>query len=146
MKKSSIIFADILVIISLISVVVLSIFAIPLADWYVDWRNIDTILKTVIPVAFWICAVPTVTALLGLMALLRNLFREKIFESSNSKIMLTICCCCIAVALVTLVGTYWYLPFIFVAVTMIFLCLIVSIVRGCFNAAITLREENDLTI
>ncbi len=146
MKKSSIIFADILVIISLISVVVLSIFAVSLADWYVDWRNIDPILKTVIPVAFWICAVPAVLALLGLMALLRNLFRQKIFEVTNSKIMLGICWCCIAVALVTSISAYWYMPFIFVAVAMIFLCLIVSIVRGCFNAAITLREENDLTI
>ena len=146
MKRSSIIFADVLVILSLISVIVLSIFALSLADWYVDWRNIDPILKTVIPVAFWICAIPTTVALLGLMSLLRNLFREKIFEVQNSKIMLGICWCCIAVALVTAVATYWYLPFIFVAVTMIFLCLIVSIVRGCFNAAIMLREENDLTI
>ena len=146
MKKSSIIFADILVLLSLVAVITLSIFAMPLADWYVEWRNIDPLLKTVIPTAFWICAVPTVIALLGLMALLRNLFREKIFEAENSKIMLGICWCCIAVALVTSVATYWYLPFIFVAVTMIFLCLIVSIVRGCFSAAIALREENDLTI
>ena len=83
MKKSSIIFADVLVLLSLISVVALGIFAMPLAEWYVEWRNIDPILKTVIPTAFWICAVPTIIALLGLMALLRNLFRGKIFEAEK---------------------------------------------------------------
>ena len=146
MKKSSIILCDILVIFSLLAVIALSIFAVGLADWYVDWRSINPILKTVIPVAFWICAIPAAAALLGLMVLLRNLYRDKIFETVNSKIMLGICWCCVAVAAVTAISTYWYLPFIFVSVTMIFLCLIVSIVRGCFNAAITLREENDLTI
>ena len=146
MKKSSIIFLGALVAAAALAVIALCIFAPPLAGWYVDWRSIDPVLKTVIPVAFWICALPALIALAGLLRLLRNLFKERIFEAENSKIMSVICGCCLAVALVTAVGTYWYIPFIFVAAAMIFLCLIVSIVRGCFNAAITLREENDLTI
>lgn len=146
MKKSSIIFAGIIVILCMIAVITLSILATVISEWYVDWRNLNLILKTIIPVAFRICAVPALVALVGLLALLRNILKERIFEAVNSHIMTAICWCCIVVALVTSICTYWYVPFIFVAAAMIFLCLIVSIVRGCFNAAITLREENELTI
>lgn len=146
MKKSSIIFLGILTVICMAAVVLMSVVAVGLADWYVEWRNIAPILKTVIPVAFWICAVPALIALVGLLMLLRNIMKERIFHTVNSRIMTAICWCCIAVAFVTAVGTYWYMPFIFVTAAMIFICLIVSVVRGCFNAAITLREEHDLTI
>lgn len=146
MKKSSIIFAGISVILCMLAVAILDIFALQIADWYVDWRNITPILKMVIPVAFWICSAPALIALFGLLVLLRNILRERIFESVNSNIMTTICWCCIAVATVTAIGTYWYIPFVFVSAAMIFLCLIVSVVRGCFKAAISIREENDLTI
>ena len=146
MKKGSIIFAGVFTLICMLAVVALSIFAMPIADWYVDWRNIDPLLKTVIPVAFWICAVPALAALACLLVLLRNILKEHIFEEINSRMMSIICWCCVAVAAVTAIGTYWYMPFSFVAAAMLFLCLIVSVVRGCFKAAITLREENDLTI
>ena len=38
------------------------------------------------------------------------------------------------------------MPLIFLAVIMGFLCLMVSVVAGVMDAAVSIREENDLTI
>lgn len=146
MKKGSIVLANIFVILCMLSVVVLAAFAFPVADWYVNWRGINPLLKAVIPVAYYICAVPALIALFCLMLLLRNISREHIFHNANSRLMGIVSLCCIAVAIATAVATYWYLPFVFVTAAMVFIFLIVRIVRGCFIAAITLREENELTI
>ncbi len=146
MKKSSVIFTGAFIIACMLAVLFLDMFALDFAKWFVTLRNLDAVLKIVIPIAFWICSVPTMIALGCLLMLLKNILSEYIFHSINSHMMTVICWCCLSVALVTSIATYWYIPFIAVAASMIFLCLIVSIVRGCFNAAITLREENELTI
>lgn len=146
MKKSSVILTGAIVVACMLAVLFLDMFALDFAKWFVALRNLDAVLKIVIPIAFWICSVPTMIALGCLLILLKNILSEYIFHSINSHMMTVICWCCLSVALVTSIATYWYIPFIAVAASMIFLCLIVSIVRGCFNTAITLREENELTI
>ena len=39
-----------------------------------------------------------------------------------------------------------YLPLVFVTVIMAFLCLVISVLVCAMDAAVTIREENDLTI
>ncbi len=146
MKKGSVILTGIFVILCMLSVILLGVFAPCLSRWYVEWRGISPILVTVIPVTYYVCALPALVALACLGMLLRNILREHIFHAVNSRLMNVVALCCIVVAVACGVATYWYLPFVFVAAAMLFIFLIVRVVRGCFNAAITLREENDLTI
>lgn len=146
MKKGSIILTGIFVILSILSVLALAAFAFPVAEWYVSWRGINPLLKTMIPVAYYLCTVPALVALICLGRLLHNIKKAYIFQNENSRLMGIVSICCIAVAIITAIATYWYLPFIFVTAAMLFIFLIVRIIRGCFIAAIGLREENDLTI
>jgi hypothetical protein len=38
------------------------------------------------------------------------------------------------------------MPLIFMLIVMAFLCLVVSVVASVMDAAVTIREENDLTV
>ena len=146
MKKSSIILTFSFVVLCMIAVVALGIFAFPIARAYVNFRNISPLLITIIPIFYYICAVPALIALVCLGKLLHNIKKAHIFENENSLLMGIVSICCVVVAVATAIATYWYLPFIFVTAAMLFIFLIVRIIRGCFIAAIGLREENDLTI
>ena len=146
MKKTSIILTFSLVILCMLAVIILGIFAFPLARMYVEFRNISPLLITVIPVTYYICSVPALISLVCLGILLHNIKKACIFENVNSRLMGIVSFCCIAVAIATAIAAYWYMPFVFVTAAMLFIFLIVRIIRGCFIAAIGLREENDLTI
>jgi heme exporter protein D len=47
---------------------------------------------------------------------------------------------------ITGVTCFAYLPLVFLAVIMAFLCLMISVVASVMDAAVTLQEENALTI
>ena len=52
----------------------------------------------------------------------------------------------LAVALICLPAAVFYPPLVFMAVIMAFLALVVNVVGSVMNAAVAIREENDLTI
>jgi hypothetical protein len=85
-------------------------------------------------------------ALWNMDCLLRSILAQKVFLRKNVRAIRHIQWCCGLVALVTAVTCFAYLPLIFLAVIMGFLCLVVSVVASVMDAAVTLREENDLTI
>ena len=51
-----------------------------------------------------------------------------------------------AISLICLIAGVAYPPVMFIAIIMGFLCLTVSVVASVMDAAVALREENDLTI
>lgn len=99
-----------------------------------------------ITIAFYCCTVVIGWALWNLDGLLRRILRDEVFVRKNVSAIRHIQWCCALVGIITLVSCFVYLPLVFLAVIMGFLCLVVSVVAHVMDAAVTIREENDLTI
>jgi hypothetical protein len=123
------------------------IFFLPaILDWYLGFRYLSPGEQTTITIAFYICVVIIGFALWTMDGLLRSILKGRVFVRQNVRAIRRVCWCCGLVAIVTAVTCFAYLPLIFLAVIMGFLCLTVSVVCGVMDAAVTIREENDLTI
>lgn len=85
--------------------------------------------------------------LLGkLWRLLGNLRSARVFTEENVALLRGVSWCCAGGALVCLLGSLAYLPFLFVALAAAFMALIVRIVKNVFQQALAMKSELDLTI
>ena len=114
--------------------------------WYRDFRTLHPTAHIAIMAAFYVCAVFTGFALLKLEKLLRNILAGRIFTRENVRSIRLIAWCCGLVSLICIPAAVFYLPLIFMVIIMAFLCLVVSVLTQIMAAAVSLREENDLTI
>lgn len=96
--------------------------------------------------AFYASAAAALYALWNLDRLLKNILNGRIFVRDNVLRIRRVCRCCALVALFCAPAALFYPPMIFLTVIMGFLCLVVHVVREVMDAAVTIREENDLTI
>lgn len=129
------------------ALMVVLVFGLPaILDWYTGFRFLSDTEQRIITVAFYCCVVIISWALWNMDCLLRSILARQVFVRKNVRAIRQIQWCCGLVALVTAVTCFAYLPLIFLAVIMGFLCLVVSVVASVMDAAVTLREENDLTI
>ena len=87
----------------------------------------------------WIC-------LYQLWKLLGNIRSGAVFTAENVRCMRRISWCCLWAALICLVSTLYYPPFIFLAIAAGFMALIVRIVKNAFQQAVAMKDELDLTI
>ena len=115
-------------------------------DWYSHVRALSSSERTAITVAFYICAVIVAFALWQMEQLLKNLLKKQVFLTENVNRVRRIRWCCAGVSLVCLPAALLYYPLIFMVIVMGFLCLVISVVCRVLDEAVTLREENDLTI
>ncbi len=129
------------------ALMVVLLFTLPsLLDWYAKFRELTPQGELVICVAFYCCAVFIGVALWLMDALLRSILRGQVFIRPNVLRIRRIRLCCGIVALICLPTALSYPPLIFLAIIMGFLCLVVSVVANVLDAAVAIREENDLTI
>lgn len=96
--------------------------------------------------AFYASAVVALYALWNLDRLLKNILDGNVFVSDNVRRIRRVCWCCALVAVFCAPAAWYYPPMIFLTVIMGFLCLVVNVVREVMAAAVSIREENDLTI
>ena len=123
------------------------LFTLPsLLDWYCQFRVLLLLERTAITAAFYCCAVVIAIALWNLDGLLRSIQKALVFTGENVRRISSVSLCCGITALICAVAALAYYPLVFMAVVMGFLCLVVSVVRQVMAAAVTIREENDLTI
>ena len=123
------------------------LFTLPaLLDWYCQYRSLLFLERTAITAAFYGCAAVVFIALWNMDALLRAIRAEAVFIRENVRRIRTVQRCCGATALICVPATVCYYPLVFMVVVMGFLCLVVSVVCRVMDAAVTIREENDLTI
>ncbi len=115
---------------------------------YRGWRELSTIkhILTVFCACFYPSAVFAYVTLYNLIKLLFNIKRDEIFTEFNTKALRRISWCCFAVAIITLAGGIFYVPFLFVAIAAGFMGLMLRIIKNVMQNAVALREENDLTI
>ena len=114
--------------------------------WYNRFRPLEDHTNLALLVAFYLCVPVTLFALYNLEKLLRNIIAGDVFIRENVRIIRRVCGCCALVSIICLPAALYYLPLIFLSIVMAFLCPVVNVVRYVFDAAVTIREENDLTI
>lgn len=127
-------------------IVALLFFLPSLLNWYCTIRYLTDTEQLAITAAFYCCAAVTLLALWRLDGLLRNILRQQVFISENVTHLRWVRLCCLSVSLICLPAAFIYYPLIFMVVIMAFLSLAVNVVCQVMKAAVTIREENDLTI
>lgn len=129
------------------AVIFVLLFTLPLLlDWYSQFRVLLDLERTALTIAFYCCAVVVFIALWNMDALLRSIRAGQVFIQENVRRIRSIQWCCGVTALICVPAAACYYPLVFMVVVMGFLCLVVSVVCRVMNAAVTIREENDLTI
>ena len=117
-----------------------------LLRWYNQFRPLEGKTNLALLIAFYLCVPISLYALYNLEKLLRNILAEEVFVRNNVHLIRRVCGCCMLVCLICLPAAFYYAPLIFFCIVMAFLCPVVNVVRYVFDAAVTIREENDLTI
>lgn len=114
--------------------------------WYNQYRPLREETNMALLRAFYLCVPIALYALYNLEKLLRNIIAGEVFVRANVQRIRRVCGCCLLVCLICLPAAFYYAPLIFFCIVMAFLCPVVNVVRYVFDAAVTIREENDLTI
>ena len=128
-------------------IMIILLFALkPIINWYCNFRVLLPEEQLAITIAFYICSVFVLYALWNMERLLRALRKNEVFVSSNVALLRRVQWCCGLVSLVCVPACFAYIPIVFIAVIMAFLCLCISVVSCIMDTAVALREENDLTI
>lgn len=122
------------------------IFLPQMLQWYTQYRFMPDSAHTAVMAAMYCCAVFAAVALWNMDCLLRNIIKGKIFIRRNVARIHNIQWCCGSISLVSIPAAIFYLPLIFLTVIMAFMCLIMWVVANVMDAAVVIREENDLTI
>lgn len=130
----------------MVTVVALA-FAMPkLLAWYNHIRILDDRQNLALLIAFYLSVPIALFALWNLEKLLRNITSGQVFVRHNVRLIRRVCGCCLLVSGICLPASVCYAPLTFFCIVMAFLCPVVNVVRYVFDAAVTIREENDLTI
>lgn len=123
------------------------LFGMPaLLAWYCQFRYLSDIERTAITAAFYACAAVVFIALWNMDRLLSAILGGQVFVRENVQRIRAVQWCCGAVGLICIPAAVCYYPLIFMVIIMGFLCLVVSVVCRVMDAAVSIREENDLTI
>ena len=126
---------------------VLAVFCLPmLLNWYRTLWPIPYYAYNAILIAFYCCSVFVLLALWSLDRVLRNILSGQVFILQNVRCIRRVQYCCGMVSLICLPAAVFYAPLWFMVVIMAFLSLVVWVVTQVMAAAVTIREENDLTI
>ena len=131
------------------ALVAVLIFALPaLLQWYGDLLGYHPPQRDMngIAIAYDLCALVILVALWNVEKLLGNIKQQKIFVRENTKRLGNIRWCCAVVAVICLLAVFFVLPMLIFAIIMAFLCLAISVLGCVMDAAVAIREENDLTI
>jgi len=123
------------------------LFTLPaILEWYSQYRALLSLERTALTVAFYCCAAVVAVALWNIDGLLRAIGVQQVFTRENVRRIRVIRWCCAGTALICLPATFCYYPLVFMTLVMAFLSLVVTVVVRVMDAAVTIREENDLTI
>ena len=127
--------------------VIALIFLLPsIIDWYCQFRILAASERTAITIAFYCCVAVVGVALWQMDRLLSSLLKKQVFLRENVRRVRRVQYCCAGVSLVCLPAAAVYYPLIFMFVVMGFLSLVICVVCRVLDEAVSLREENDLTI
>ena len=101
-----------------------------LVTWYADIMGRSSTLATTVMVTCYPCVPFAATILITLKKLLKTALNGNIFSNESVVYLKNIAICCIVIAVITLVGGNFYLPFLIVGATFSFLSLLLYALRG----------------
>ena len=123
------------------------IFFLPaIVDWSCSFRMLTDEDQTVITACCIACVIVICGALWNVDRILTDVLAGQVFTRKNALRIRRIVWCCGGVSLISAVAAFAYMPLIFLVIIMAFLCLMVSVMAGVMDAAVAIREENDLTV
>lgn len=122
------------------------VFLQQILNWYAQYRMLTAWERIGIMAGYYACAPVVAVGLWNMERLLADILRGSIFTRENVSRVSRVRWCCGIVAAICVAATVCYLPLVFVTVIMAFLCLVISVLVCAMDAAVTIREENDLTI
>ena len=96
--------------------------------------------------AFYVIFPLAAATIVALARLLRRILRGEVFVSANVASLRLISYLLYAAALVFLVAGFFYGPFFILTAAAAFIATVVRVVKNCFDAAVLLKDENELTI
>ena len=91
-------------------------------------------------------SVPAAILLFCLYRLLHRIELEQVFVATNVECLRRISWSCFCGAIISLISTFYYFPWIFIAVAAAFMGLIVRVVKNVVAQAVELKNESELTI
>ena len=100
--------------------------------WYVETMGREKSLPTTIMVTCYPCVPFAAASLICLRRLLRNVLLDNLFHESSIRYLGFISAFCLIIALITIIGGKFYLPFFIVSATFTFLALLVFALRNAF--------------
>lgn len=118
-----------------------------LTRWFVDFSRAD--LKAAEPyflVTIYAGTVPAGYLLYSLFRLIRRIESEQVFITENVEHLRRISWSSFLGAGISLISTFYYFPWVFVAVAAAFMGLIVRVVKNVVAQAVMLKNEVDYTV
>ena len=117
-----------------------------LLKWYCTQRPLPHRSYLAILIGFYCCSVFVLLALWTMDKLLKNILLGEVFIRDNIRFIRRIQFCCGMISLICLPAAVFYAPLWFMVIIMAFLFLVIWVVAQVMDAAVAIREENDLTI
>lgn len=133
----------------------LCVIGLPLIIEYGVKLNINIVSRfgAIVIIPFYLVVTAGYAALICIDKLLNNIKRSIIFDRKNVRLLGSISLCCFYAAAVGMISfaviacaQYPYASFVVLACGELFMGLIVRVVTHIFEAAIEIKEENELTI
>jgi hypothetical protein len=97
-------------------------------------------------VTIYIGSIPAATLLVCLFRLLQKIEKGEVFIDLNIDFLRWISWSCFMGAIISLLSTLYYLPWVFVSIAAAFMGLIVRVLKNVIAQAVELKNEADLTI
>lgn len=123
-------------------IVLLAIFTVSLPwliSWYVEIKGRSQTLAATVLITCYPCAPFAAGALFFLRKLLKNVLSIGLLNETNFKLMKKIVVCCLIIAFVTLIAGKFYMPFLLVSATFVFVAILLFGLRAALY--VTMREE-----
>jgi len=130
-----------------IAAIILLIFFLPyLAGQYIKASGIASGFFYDLIVPIYICMIPAGIALICLDRMLSRIKKDETFTQSNIASIRIISWCCFIVSIISGVAAFFYIPFVFIMMIMLFCGIIVRVIKNVFSRAVFIKNENDYTI
>ena len=119
-------------------------------SWFYSAFNGETqsakaVIKTVVT-AFYICVPFAAAALFMMIKILINILNDRVFVFANVVLFRFLSWCCYAVLIITFIFGLRYIPLFVIAFAMGVAGTLLRVIKNIMQAAVELREENELTI
>lgn len=97
-------------------------------------------------ITIYVGTLPAAYLLYSMLRLLDRIKSDQVFIMENVERIRGISWSCFAGAIISLISTFYYFPWIFVAVAAAFMGLIVRVVKNVVAKAVELQDEMDYTV